>query len=148
MSSANRSRIHLLPLDARHPDTVVKPPKGFTALALMWRGTVSYLAHEVLVRNDQSGQLGGWNGAVLRSVDTNKAAAALDAMMAAAPNEAAPDENAELARMLREWREKAEIPVSRAAQMLGIPARTIEGIEQGRGFRYARLLALALLAFE
>ncbi|MTK63028.1 MAG: hypothetical protein F8N15_00400 [Methanobacterium sp.] len=52
----------------------------------------------------------------------------------------------DLARLVKEWR--GEIPVSRAAQILGIPKRTLEGIEQGRSFRYNRLLILALRAFR
>jgi DNA-binding XRE family transcriptional regulator len=54
----------------------------------------------------------------------------------------------ELAKLLKAWRAAADIPASRAAQILGIPERTIEGIEQGRGFRYGKLLILALMAFS
>ncbi len=55
---------------------------------------------------------------------------------------------AELAKMCQEWRAKADIPAHRAATMLGIPRRTYESIEQGRGFRYPLLLTLAIKAFE
>jgi DNA-binding XRE family transcriptional regulator len=58
-----------------------------------------------------------------------------------------PDPAAELAEALKRWREKAQLPANRAAQLLGIPRRTLEGIEQGRGFRYPRLLILALEGF-
>jgi len=57
-----------------------------------------------------------------------------------------PDPSAELAAAIKRWR--GEMPVSRAAQLLGIPKRTLEGIEQGRGFRYPQLLILALQAFS
>lgn len=57
-------------------------------------------------------------------------------------------DSAQLAMMLRDWRAKADVPVSRAAQMLGMSKRTYEGIEQGRGFRYPTLLILALRAFD
>ena len=57
-------------------------------------------------------------------------------------------EAAALARMLKQWRAEADISVSRAEEMLGISARTLEGIEQGRGFRYPKLLVLALLSFQ
>lgn len=146
--SDNRNRIRLLPLTARHPATVPAAPKGYEALALMWRGEISYLAHEILVRNAHTGTLAGWTGAALRAVDGNKAEAALAALDATQSAETSADDDAEMARMVREWRDRADIPASRAAQMLGLPQRTLEGIEQGRGFRYPRLLALALLAFE
>lgn len=55
---------------------------------------------------------------------------------------------AELAAMCRKWREKAGLPVSRAAQLIGMSKRTYEGIEQGRGFNYPILLTLALKAYE
>lgn len=146
--SDNRARIRLLPLTARHPASVPSVPAGYEPLALMWRGEISYLAHEVLVRNERTGALAGWTGGALRSVDTNKAEMALSRLGSEQHDAEADDEDAELARMVKAWRDKADIPASRAAQMLGIPARTLEGIEQGRGFRYPRLLLLALLAFD
>lgn len=54
----------------------------------------------------------------------------------------------ETAKMCREWRAAAGLTASRAAEVLGIPARTYEGIEQGRGFAYPHLLALAIQAFR
>lgn len=56
--------------------------------------------------------------------------------------------NAELAELCKKWRAKAEMPISRAAQILGMSKRTYEGIEQGRGFGYSKLLALAIKAFD
>jgi hypothetical protein len=35
---------------------------------------------------------------------------------------------------------------SAAAELLGLPVRTLEGIEQGRPFRYEKMLRLALKA--
>lgn len=58
-----------------------------------------------------------------------------------------PRQAKELARMLKDWRRSADLPASRAAQMLGISKRTYEGIEQGRGFAYPLLLTLAIQAF-
>lgn len=64
----------------------------------------------------------------------------------------APDA-AELAAMLRRWRRggadkgRKLFTAARGAEMLGIPLRTYESIEQGRGFAYPRLLVLALQAF-
>jgi len=69
------------------------------------------------------------------------------------PNE--PTDADELAELLKRWRRGGrdrvghdDIGTEMAAVMLGLPRRTIEGIEQGRGFRYPRLLVLALQAFE
>lgn len=45
-----------------------------------------------------------------------------------------------LAAYLREWRADNGLTVEKAEDILGIPARTLEGIEQGRGFRYPKLL--------
>lgn len=62
-------------------------------------------------------------------------------------------EAGELAAIVKRWRgvtldrPHGIFPASRAAQMLGIPKRTMEGIEQGRGFRYPQLLILAIRAF-
>lgn len=52
------------------------------------------------------------------------------------------------ADMCREWRTSATLTAARAAEILGIPRRTYENIEQGRGFAYPQLLALALQAFK
>lgn len=52
----------------------------------------------------------------------------------------------ELAAMVKQWR--GRMPVSRAAQLLGMSKRTLEGIEQGRGFTYPLLLTLAIQAFK
>lgn len=50
----------------------------------------------------------------------------------------------ELARTVKEWRQKT--PAGEAAEKLGLSKRTLEGIEQGRGFRYPQLLLLAMKA--
>ena len=50
-----------------------------------------------------------------------------------------------LAKAVREWRgDKLSSPT--AARLLGLPPRTLEGIEQGRGFRYPKTLLLAMQA--
>jgi DNA-binding XRE family transcriptional regulator len=51
-----------------------------------------------------------------------------------------------LADLVRAWRtfRKKPLNTAEAAEVLGMPARTIEGIEQGRPFRYEKLLRLAL----
>jgi hypothetical protein len=48
----------------------------------------------------------------------------------------------DLAAQVKAWRGK--VPARVAAERLGIPKRTIDNIEQGRGFPYPRLLIHAL----
>lgn len=48
----------------------------------------------------------------------------------------------ELANAVKAWRGQATVRT--AAKALGLPMRTLEGIEQGRGFRYPELLKNAL----
>jgi hypothetical protein len=48
----------------------------------------------------------------------------------------------ELAKIVKEWRGKNSAQA--AAHALGLPVRTLNGIEQGRGFRYPRLLIAAM----
>lgn len=53
------------------------------------------------------------------------------------------DENTiDLARQVKAWRGK--VPVRQAAEILGVPRRTLENVEQGRPFPYPRLLTIAL----
>lgn len=54
------------------------------------------------------------------------------------------DENERLAQELKAWRVKGGITAEAAAKVLGIPKRTFEGIEQGRGFPYPVLLRVAM----
>ena len=53
---------------------------------------------------------------------------------------------ATLAKRVKAWR--GQVPALRAAEILGLSRRTLEGIEQGRGFRYPQLLDLAMRACE
>lgn len=46
--------------------------------------------------------------------------------------------NESLARQVRAWR--GDVPRWKAAEQLGMPAKTLEGIEYGKGFRYPTLL--------
>lgn len=50
----------------------------------------------------------------------------------------------QLATAIREWR--GDVSLAKAAPFLGLPRRTLEGIEQGRGFRYPDLLLIAMKA--
>lgn len=52
----------------------------------------------------------------------------------------------QLADEVRRWR--GSVPVPAAARVLGISERTLEGIEQGRGFNYPTLLRHALKTLE
>ncbi|RUT85720.1 MAG: helix-turn-helix domain-containing protein [Mesorhizobium sp.] len=54
------------------------------------------------------------------------------------------NENEKLARDVKAWRAKGGFTAESAAKVLGIPKRTYEGIEQGRGFPYPILLRVAL----
>lgn len=57
-----------------------------------------------------------------------------------------PAELQELAAAIKAWRGK--VPARIAAEQLGIPKRTLDGIEQGRGFPYPRLLELAMQTID
>jgi len=51
----------------------------------------------------------------------------------------------ELAELMRNWRRGTGMNTVEAGAKLGLSARTIEGIEQRRGFSHPNLLVLALL---
>jgi len=53
---------------------------------------------------------------------------------------------AALAKVCQEWRsDLGGITIKQAAKVLGLPWRTLEGIEQGRGFRYPVMLINAMI---
>lgn len=86
-----------------------------------------------------------------RGRSTAKAIARRPASTLTTPGEPmAPIDAPELAALVKAWRDHAGLTISSAARSLGIPQRTLEGIEQGRGIGkrngYARLLMLALRA--
>jgi len=54
------------------------------------------------------------------------------------------NENEKLAQEVKAWRAKEGFTAEAAAKALGIPRRTFEGIEQGRGFPYPLLLRIAM----
>ncbi|RWB26976.1 MULTISPECIES: helix-turn-helix domain-containing protein [Mesorhizobium] len=54
------------------------------------------------------------------------------------------NENEKLAQDVKAWRTKEGFTAEAAAKVLGIPRRTFEGIEQGRGFPYPVLLRVAI----
>jgi transcriptional regulator with XRE-family HTH domain len=49
---------------------------------------------------------------------------------------------ADLAAQAKAWRGHLRISQVEAAERLGLPQRTYQHIEQGRGFRYPKLLQL------
>lgn len=51
-----------------------------------------------------------------------------------------------LAETVKAWRTARGLSAVAAAELLGLSARTLEGIEQGRPFRYEKMLRLALNA--
>ncbi|WP_323034131.1 hypothetical protein [Pararhodobacter sp.] len=86
-------------------------------------------------------------GGGIVSLDQRKAQAALDRAekieaKAQEPAEDGKAQWAQLARDVAKWR--GYLTTDEAAKTLGLSTRTLEGIEQGRGFRYPRLLRLAM----
>lgn len=55
-----------------------------------------------------------------------------------------PKEKTDLAKALRDWR--GALTMKEAAALIGLPWRTLEGIEQGRGFSYPVMLKIAMEA--
>lgn len=53
-----------------------------------------------------------------------------------------------LQKTLKAFRMNNELSQEAAAHLLGIPVRTIEYVESGRGFRYPKTLLLAMRAVE
>lgn len=49
-----------------------------------------------------------------------------------------------LAETLKDWRATRGLSAAAAAERLEVSVRTLEGIEQGREFRYEKILRLAL----
>jgi hypothetical protein len=108
----------------------------------------------LLMHNSSTGSYAMYARGALRTLDNRKIRAALKEA-GADPNDppeldlaSTETDKAELANLLKDWRVKTDTSVQLAETVLGIPARTIEGIEQGRGFRYPRLIVLALQALE
>lgn len=54
------------------------------------------------------------------------------------------NEREKLAQEVKAWRTQEGFTAEAAAKVLGIPKRTFEGIEQGRGFPYPVLLRVAM----
>jgi len=53
-------------------------------------------------------------------------------------------EKYDLAKAVRAWR--GAMTMKEAAELIGIPWRTLEGIEHGRGFSYPEMLKIAMTA--
>jgi len=53
-----------------------------------------------------------------------------------------------LSDLMRAWRAARGLNTAETGQRLGMSPRTIEGIEQGRAFRYEKILRLALKALD
>jgi hypothetical protein len=128
--SDNRARVRLRPLG----DDAPRSPPGYTLLAVMDAPREGWLARS------QAGVLVCYTGHGVASVDARKAQAAYEKMMAAQVMR--PDDPAELAADLKRWR--GDMSIHAAAAALGVSARTLEGVEQGRGFAHPRLLRIAM----
>lgn len=55
---------------------------------------------------------------------------------------------ADLARALKAWRAQYHLTAQQAAEYFGMSVRTINGIEQGRGFTNVKLLTIAMTRYE
>lgn len=64
------------------------------------------------------------------------------------PKTLSADNPEDLGEMMRAWRRYAGLNTEEAGEWLGLSARTIEGIEQGRGFNAPRVLAWALVGLR
>ena len=53
-----------------------------------------------------------------------------------------------LAKVVPGWRKEAGLSQREAAEHLFMPVRTLQGIEQGRGFRYPELLVIAMIHID
>ena len=53
-----------------------------------------------------------------------------------------------LAKMAAGWRSFMKISIKQAAEFLDMPPRTLEGVEQGRGFRYPLMLIHAMIDID
>jgi transcriptional regulator with XRE-family HTH domain len=54
----------------------------------------------------------------------------------------------ELDEQLKAWRERAKLSQTKAAAALGLPVKTLQHIEQGREFKSAKMLLLAMKGWE
>lgn len=159
MSHTNRGRIRCAPLTIFPAVAPLKKglPQNLEPLAYLYESN-PLISYGLLVRVQTTGRLGVWGGGALRNIDDRKAAAALEAMQKqtdeghdwqTAPKTPGFSADAEkLAETLKLWRTGCQLPVWQAAEILGLPLKTYEFIEAGRGFRYPRLLFLAIAAFD
>lgn len=53
-----------------------------------------------------------------------------------------------LADLMKDWRKRLKISVDTAADLLDMSKRTINGIEQGRGFSFGLLLIQTMISIE
>jgi transcriptional regulator with XRE-family HTH domain len=49
-----------------------------------------------------------------------------------------------LAETIKAWKRERDLTTAQAAELLGLPKRTLDEVVNGRGFRYPRLLTLAM----
>lgn len=152
MTHNNRGKIILSPLPpvdspfGHWHKTLTYPGSRLEPLAYIVDHAGSERPIGILARIKNNGNLVNWFQGVTRSIDPRKAEAALADL--ATNDENTADIGAELAQICKNWRQKAELTQSRAAIMLDLPLKTYEHIEMGRGFRYPRLLTLAIMAFD
>jgi len=166
MASFKRGRIRCAPLsiyaEGAGSGLLLGLPKTLEPVAYMYDYT-PYASYALLVRIRNTGRLVQWVNGATRSVDQRKAATALEWMESriadgydwhTRQDTRSYRSAASLAQLARRWRRGGKdvgeymFSSARAAELLGMPARTYEGIEQGRGFRYPQLIYLAISSFD
>lgn len=131
------------------PDSFMSDRANLTRLAWAWSGQrIGEVPEAVIVAYNEFLML--WDGVGLR--DANQAARPdIDASLKLYDSLADPfarrrRNNQALRLEIKEWRQKRGWSAARAAEELGIPLRTIQNIEQERGFIYSKMLRLAMQA--
>lgn len=132
MVRIRRARLILAPLDAG--PAPFQPPDGWAVRARAVAPLPGWLLHD-----GAEGYRLAEAGGVMTDLIPRRVEAALDALAAAT---ASPE--AALAARLRGWRKARGLNTAAAGELLGVSGRMVEYIEAGRGFRYPRLLTLAL----
>jgi hypothetical protein len=126
-------------------------PPGWAALAEVYEDSHKALPDGVLVC--RGGRYALCAGGAIRGLDISVVLRALaevetddDGRVIDSPFTV--DERRQLAALVRRWLDGADLSVFAGARLLGLSSRTLEGVVQGRGFRYPLMLALAIRAFE
>jgi DNA-binding XRE family transcriptional regulator len=125
--------------------------REFKRIAWAWTGhSMSEVPDALIISSDDYLML--WDGEVWRKMD-QKARPAIYAALEHYDPSADPfalgKRNSEVLRLeMKEWRRRRGWTAQRAGEELGIPLRTMQNLEQGRGFAFENLLRLAMQALD